>query len=91
MINNSIRQLLNPLTTKLPFIWSFIAVTIFLYVVFRLITKIVRNLRTKIKKPIKCRECSFNWVTYDEVLSHVNKRKDEKKSKLNINDDNSHK
>lgn len=91
MINNSIRQLLNPLTTRLPFIWSFIAVTIILYVVFRLIIKIVRYLRTKIKKPIKCRECSFNWITYDEVLSHVNKRKDKKKSELNINGDNSHK
>lgn len=90
MIADNVRQILSPLNALLPYIWQSLIGICILYVVVRLITKLLGYLQSKLKKPINCRECTFNWLTYDEVLAHV-ERKDFKKHKLSDGGVNGHK
>lgn len=90
MIADNVQRMISPLNALLPYIWQSLIAIVILYVVLRLITKLLGYLQSKFKKPVKCRECTFNWLTYDEVLTHV-ERKDFKKYKLSDGGVNGHK
>lgn len=79
MIKTGLADWLIPVNAFLPKIWFAIFSFILLYVVFILVSYLVKLVTMKRKKSFESRECSLRWLGYEEVKHVINNIRSKKK------------
>lgn len=88
MIAENTKQILSPVNEYLPLVWKIILIVFLLYIFYSITGVFLRFLARKIKKSAKSRDCSFSWISCDEVRNAIQdfKKKEMYKSIKHHND-----
>ena len=91
MIAENTRELLAPVNQWLPAVWTFLITILVIYVLYSIAVCVNHWISRKFKKEPKSRDCSFRWLTYEEVMSVAHDLKKKQTSGSGVKRTGSHK
>lgn len=80
MIAENTRELLAPINQWLPAVWKLLIAILLLYLLYSITVCVNHWISRKFKKEPKSRDCSFRWLTYEEVMTVAKDLKQKQKT-----------